>query len=148
MEGASATRLDERRRLVDDARRLVRGTRVTTVGPDQLSRAAALLAEATAILEEEVTPGPFWQTGLDSFEQFDLTTDPREIFPFSPATGPLSPISPKVTLDITDDRTVVATSPSPRSTTGRPSTPPTAASSPSSTTTCSAWRPWSPPGAA
>ncbi|CAN5553261.1 PaaI family thioesterase [soil metagenome] len=107
MDDAAPTPDDERRRLVEEARRLVRGTRVTTVGDTELQRATALLAEAAAILEQQVTPGPFWQTGLESFDQFDLSTDPREIFPFSPATGPLNPISPKVTLDITDERTVV-----------------------------------------
>jgi acyl-coenzyme A thioesterase PaaI-like protein len=97
---------DDRRRLSDEVRRVIRGVRVTRVGPEDRDRARALLAEANAILEGEVTTGPYWQAGLESFGGFSLSADPRVLFPFSPAMGALNPLAPKVTVDVAADKSI------------------------------------------
>ena len=101
--------IDGRRALADAARRVVRGTRVSTVDPATRARAAALLDEATALLEQEQTAGPFWQTGRSSFDGFQISSEALEIFPFSPAMGPLSPVGPVVELEVGDDKVVHGT---------------------------------------
>ena len=96
-------------RLADAVRRLIRGVRVTEVGDDTRAQVLSLVAEATALLEGTVTDGPMWQTGLTSFEQFDLTADPTSLFPHSPAMGRRNPQAPVVDLAVGEDRVVRGT---------------------------------------
>lgn len=97
---------DDRRRLAEQARQVIRGVRITKVGAEERERAISLLAEATAILECDVSTGPFWQTGLESVEQFQISTDPRVVFPFSPAMGQLNPLGSAVHVQVEDDRSI------------------------------------------
>ncbi|QXC60008.1 PaaI family thioesterase [Aquihabitans sp. G128] len=96
----------ERQALADETRRLLAAIRTTVVAGDDLERAAALVQEAAAVLELGAPRRPLWHTGLDRLEQFSPSTDPAEIFPFSPAMGPLNPMAPRVQLDVGDDRVV------------------------------------------
>ena len=96
-------------RLAEAVRRLVRGVRVTQVGGEAHERALSLIADATALLESEVTDGPFWQTGLTAFDQFDLDAEPTSVFPYSPAMGRRNPISPVVELEVGEDQVVRGT---------------------------------------
>lgn len=95
--------------LADAVRRIIRGTRVSLAGPDDRTRAMALLAEAAELLERDESPGPFWQTGMTSFDQFDLLSDPTTLFPFSPAMGRANPGAPHVELEVGDDKVVRGT---------------------------------------
>jgi acyl-coenzyme A thioesterase PaaI-like protein len=95
--------------LAAAVRRVARGSRVSTVPAAERDRAIALLDEATAILAEEETPGPFWLTGLSSFEDFDLTANLATIHTYSPALGDASPFAPQVDLEVTADRVVQGT---------------------------------------
>ncbi|CAN5459198.1 hypothetical protein BH10ACT3_BH10ACT3_24510 [soil metagenome] len=94
---------DERRVVADETRRLLRAIRLTEVSEDDLAKASELIAEATAILEREAPIKPLWLTGYTSIEQYRTSTDPNDIFPFSPATGPLNPVAPVTELTIDDD---------------------------------------------
>ncbi len=96
----------DHRRLADGARRVIRGVRNATVGPDERARALALLDEASAILEVDALTGPYWQTGLHDLADFRISTEPREVFPFSPAMGPLNPMAPEVRFEVGDDLVV------------------------------------------
>ncbi len=96
-------------RLAEATRRLVRGVRVTQVGGEAHDRALSLVAEAAALLESEVTDGPMWQTGLTSFDQFDLAAEPTSVFPYSPAMGRRNPMSPVVDLEVGEDKVVRGT---------------------------------------
>ena len=98
-----------RRVLADEVRRLVRATRTNTVDQATRDRAVELLQEAALLLEQEQTPGPFWQTGRTSFDGFQISSDALTIFPFSPAMGPLNPVAPVVELEVDDDKTVHGT---------------------------------------
>lgn len=44
-----------------------------------------------------------WITGAESFDEFEISTDFRRIFPYSPATGVLHPAAPEVTLEARGD---------------------------------------------
>lgn len=87
-------------RLTQAARRLLRATRLTTAEPAEVRAAADQLDAASTLLESRLHTGPLWLTGRDSFTDFELTHDLRRMFPFSPATGVLNPVSPTVTLDL------------------------------------------------
>lgn len=104
--GSPLADFEDRKRLAEQARQVIRGVRITKVGTDDRERAIALLAEATAILEGEVSDGPFWQTGLESVDQFQISTDPRVVFPFSPAMGQLNPLGSSVHVQVEADRSV------------------------------------------
>lgn len=95
--------------LVEEARRLLRAVRGAQVPADARTQAAALLAEAASILETEQTPGPFWQTGFSTLEQFDLDAEPTTLFPFSPAMGAANPSAPQVELTVGEDKVVTGT---------------------------------------
>ncbi|WP_421119988.1 PaaI family thioesterase [Aquihabitans daechungensis] len=95
--------------LAEAARRVARGVRVSTVAPERRDRAIALLDEATAILGQEETPGPYWLTGLTSFDQFDLTADLALLHTYSPALGDANPFAPHVELEVTEDKVVQGT---------------------------------------
>lgn len=95
--------------LADAVRRVARGSRVSTVPPAERDRAIALLDEAAAILGRAETPGPFWLTGLSSFDDFDLTADLATIHTYSPALGDANPFAPKVELEVTADKVVQGT---------------------------------------
>ena len=95
--------------LADAVRRVARGSRVSTVSPAERDRAIALLDEAAAILAQDETPGPYWLTGLSSFEDFDLTADLATIHTYSPALGDANPFAPVVELEVTDDKVVQGT---------------------------------------
>ena len=79
------------------------------MSPDERDRAIALLDEAAAILGQEETPGPFWLTGLSSFEDFDLTASLATIHTYSPALGDANPFAPEVDLEVTEDKVVQGT---------------------------------------
>ncbi|HWJ62027.1 MAG TPA: PaaI family thioesterase [Acidimicrobiales bacterium] len=95
--------------LADAVRRVARGVRVSTVSPAERDRAIALIDQATAILAQEETPGPFWLTGLSSFDDFDLTADLATLHTYSPALGDANPFAPVVELEVTDDKVVQGT---------------------------------------
>ena len=95
--------------LAAAARRLLRGVRVSTVSSEERDRAIALLDEATAILGQEESPGPYWLTGLTSFEDFELTADLATVHTYSPALGEANPSAPEVELEVTDDLEVRGT---------------------------------------
>ena len=95
--------------LAGAARRVVRGVRVSTVAPSERDRAIALLEEAATILEQEETPGPFWLTGLTSFDGFDLAADVMSLHTYSPALGHANPLAPKVEMRIDEHKTVHGT---------------------------------------
>jgi acyl-coenzyme A thioesterase PaaI-like protein len=95
--------------LAAAARRLLRGVRVSTVSSAERDRAIALLDEATAILGQEESPGPYWLTGLTSFEDFELTADLATVHTYSPALGEANPSAPEVELEVTDDLEVRGT---------------------------------------
>lgn len=95
--------------LADAVRRLARGVRVSTVPPTERDRAIALIDEASAILEQQETPGPYWLTGYSSFEDFDLTTPLEELHTYSPAVGDANPFAPQVELEVTPEKTVQGT---------------------------------------
>ncbi|MCB0962616.1 MAG: PaaI family thioesterase [Acidimicrobiales bacterium] len=95
--------------LLDAARRVVRGVRVSEVDAQARTQAASLLAEAATLLESVESPGPFWQTGFTSFDQFDLDAEPTTLFPYSPAMGERSPAAPRVELTVGDDKVVRGT---------------------------------------
>jgi acyl-coenzyme A thioesterase PaaI-like protein len=95
--------------LAAAARRVARGVRVSTVPAAERDRAIALLDEATAILGQEETPGPYWLTGLSSFDDFDLSADLATIHTYSPALGDANPFAPQVELEVTADKVVQGT---------------------------------------
>ncbi|MCU1371719.1 MAG: PaaI family thioesterase [Ilumatobacteraceae bacterium] len=95
--------------LAAAVRRVARGSRVSTVSAVERDRAIALLDQATAILAQEETPGPFWLTGLRSFEDFDLTASLATIHTYSPALGDANPFAPQVDLEVTADKVVQGT---------------------------------------
>jgi acyl-coenzyme A thioesterase PaaI-like protein len=95
--------------LAAAVRRVARGSRVSTVAAAERDRAIALLDEATAILGREETTGPYWLTGLTSFEDFDLTADLATIHTYSPALGDANPFAPEVELEVTADKVVQGT---------------------------------------
>jgi len=95
--------------LAAAVRRVARGSRVSTVSSAERDRAVALLDEATAILGQEETPGPFWLTGLSSFEDFELGADLATIHTYSPALGDANPFAPQVELEVTEDKVVQGT---------------------------------------
>lgn len=95
--------------LVDAVRRSVRAVRASTVDTAARERARTLIEEASRILEEDRLPGPFWQTGFTSLDQFDLQADPTSLFPYSPATGHRNPVSPRMEVTVGDDGVVRAT---------------------------------------
>ncbi len=95
--------------LADAARRLARGVRVSTVPPAERDRAIALIDEATAILGREESPGPYWLTGLSSFDQFDLNADLATVHTYSPALGDANPFAPVADLEVTEDKVVQGT---------------------------------------
>ena len=95
--------------LADAVRRVARVVRVSTVSPTERDRAIALLDEATAILGQEETPGPYWLTGFSSFEEFDLTTPLEDLHTYSPAVGDANPFAPQVDLEVTEDKVVQGT---------------------------------------
>ena len=95
--------------LADAVRRAARGARVSTVDPSERDRAIALLEEASAILEQRQTPGPFWLTGLTSFEEFDMTDSLARLHTYSPALGDANPFAPVVEMEVTDDKVVQGT---------------------------------------
>lgn len=107
--GAGGGSEPDDRLLADATRRVIRGVRVTAVDADARNRAAALLAEAAAVLEAEVAPGPIWQTGLTSLDQFDPHAPLSEIFPFSPALGRRNPVAPTIEVEVSDDKVVHGT---------------------------------------
>lgn len=89
-------------RLTESARRVLRAIRLSKVDDAGLVSAAERLDGVANLLESELSTGPLWITGLESFDEFELTTDIRRMFPYSPATGVLNPIAPRVSLDVTD----------------------------------------------
>jgi acyl-coenzyme A thioesterase PaaI-like protein len=95
--------------LAAAVRRAARGSRVSTVSPSERDRAIALIDEATAILSQEETPGPFWLTGLTSFDDFDLTGGLATVHTYSPALGDANPFAPQVEMTVGDDKVVRGT---------------------------------------
>jgi acyl-coenzyme A thioesterase PaaI-like protein len=95
--------------LAAAVRRVARGSRVSTVAASERDRAIALLDEAAAILGREETPGPFWLTGLSSFDDFDLTADLATVHTYSPALGDANPFAPVVEMEVTADKVVQGT---------------------------------------
>jgi acyl-coenzyme A thioesterase PaaI-like protein len=95
--------------LADAVRRLARGSRVSTVSSAERDRAIALIDEASAILGQDETPGPFWLTGLSSFDEFDLTADLATVHTYSPALGDANPFAPVVEMEVTADKVVQGT---------------------------------------
>lgn len=95
--------------LAAAVRRAARGVRVSTVPSAERDRAIALIDEATAILAQQESPGPYWLTGLTSFDQFDLEADLATIHTYSPAIGDANPFAPQVELEITPDKVVQGT---------------------------------------
>ena len=102
--GDSAAESAEVQRLADVVRRVVHGTRVTTVSAEDEAKAKALIAEAAAILEGSTYDGPYWQTGLTAIEQFAPSNDLGQLFRYSPAFGKDNPVAPNVQLEIDGDR--------------------------------------------
>jgi acyl-coenzyme A thioesterase PaaI-like protein len=91
--------------LADAVRRIIGLTRTSTVDDAARTDAMHHLASAADILGAEQSTGPYWQTGLSALEQFRLTGDPTEVFPFSPASGLANPIAPRIALSIDEDDT-------------------------------------------
>ncbi len=90
-------------RLADATRRLLRATRLTRGDDTTLESIADDLVALSERLEAEPTSEVLWITGLDSFEDFEVSTDVRRMFPYSPATGVLNAIAPRVSLDLSHD---------------------------------------------
>jgi acyl-coenzyme A thioesterase PaaI-like protein len=87
-------------------RALVGALRRADAPTDALERAAALIDEATALLESHRIDGTPMQGRLgDRGPIGDQATEPRVFFPWSPIIGPLNPISGDVELHVADGRT-------------------------------------------
>jgi len=95
--------LDGRAELADEARQLLRAMRLTRVGDGDRTKAAELIAEATALLERDAPDQPLWHTGLTEFDGYDDSIELNRIFPFSPAMGAANPASTLADLRVDDD---------------------------------------------
>ena len=98
-------RIDERRLLAEASRRVIRATRVTEASVEELEAAVALLDEAADVLERAAHAGPHCQIGWGP-NVYPPGAQPAELFPFSPASGPLNPVAPEIDLTIAEDRSV------------------------------------------
>jgi acyl-coenzyme A thioesterase PaaI-like protein len=86
--------------LVAATRRLADEVRVSAAPPEVMAKAAALVARAADLLEPHGVRGVLAQSGLDVTRPPDLTGRPEEIFPYSPAIGPLNPFAPPARFEV------------------------------------------------
>ena len=103
--------MDDQERLAAAARVLNDSVRRVDHDSTALAGARELIEQATAMLDADLTNGPFMQAGLayevegpPSFGQNDATG--AAVFPYSPAIGPRNPISPQVDIWFDGDRTL------------------------------------------
>lgn len=67
-----------------------------------MNDAIGRIEAAAQVLETQRVSGPWWQTGLNSYEGWSMDADPLTLFPHSPAMGAMSPIGPEVELWVED----------------------------------------------
>jgi acyl-coenzyme A thioesterase PaaI-like protein len=81
--------------LAGATRRLVNEVRVSAAPPDVMAEARALITRAAELLVPHGFRGTLAQSSLDGEQMTaDLSGLPEEIFPWSPAIGPLNPVAP------------------------------------------------------
>ena len=87
-------------------RALITALRRADAPTESLERAAALINEATALLEPHRVDGTPMQGRLgDSGPIGAQANEPRVFFPWSPIIGPLNPLSANVEFNVVDGRT-------------------------------------------
>lgn len=93
-------------KVADSARSLITSLRRADAPAETLNRAAALVAEAAALLAEHRVDGMPMQgrIGPDGPSGTDHARDPKRFFPFSPVVGPLNPIAPPVDFTFDGER--------------------------------------------
>ncbi len=81
--------------LAASARRLVNEVRVSAAPTDVVAEAQLLIDRAADLLAPHGFRGLLAQSSLDGEDMAgDLAGRPEEIFPYSPAIGPLNPVAP------------------------------------------------------
>jgi acyl-coenzyme A thioesterase PaaI-like protein len=81
--------------LAAAARRLVNEVRVSAAPAEVVAEATALMERAADLLAPHGFRGLLAQSSLDGEDMSrDLSGLPEEIFPYSPAIGPLNPVAP------------------------------------------------------
>jgi hypothetical protein len=104
---SQAQHVTELTQLVDSTRALIRTVRVADAPVDALTRATALVEEATALLRPHEVAGLRGQNALrvDLPDRDEFATgDPARFFPYSPVVGPLNPVAPPVTFTFDGER--------------------------------------------
>ncbi|CAM8623556.1 PaaI_thioesterase domain containing protein [Acidimicrobiia bacterium] len=93
-------------KVADSARSLITSLRRADAPVETLDRAAALVAEAAALLAEHRVDGMPMQgrIGPDGPSGTDHAKDPKRFFPFSPVIGPLNPIAPPIDFGFDGER--------------------------------------------
>src|SRR4051794_38060895 len=99
---------EQRHDLAEAVRAANRAVRVTTADAPAVTKAAALVREATELLEADRHPGPHCQVGFGA-PVFDGDAAPADFFPYSPIIGPLNPLSPPVAFSVDAQRRVHGT---------------------------------------
>jgi acyl-coenzyme A thioesterase PaaI-like protein len=84
--------------LADTTRSYIDRLVKTQASSDDLERAAALIAEATAILDAHVPEGP-----RNMYEGFGLDDDYLDLFRLNPVIGKLNPVAPKFDISVQKD---------------------------------------------
>lgn len=107
--GAQVAEYDATVELNDAVRDLIAALRLADAPADALAKARDLVAEATSLLDPHVVGGELIMQGalrpsLMATHQPDVERLPEEFFPYSPAIGPLNPISPKLTFRFDGER--------------------------------------------